>query len=120
MPKLTCVCGEIINLSSIPNPAGFKIVSELVLETLIANLAKAHDESRSESDFLDRAYRAFHLGTPGIAQAYECSRCKRLAVFPHASNSSPALWFRLENVRDSKHPSLSSLIGAMALQVPSK
>ena len=105
MPKITCICGEVINLSAIPNPAGFKILSEMVLETLIANLAKAHGQSRSESDFLDEAYRAFHLGTPGIAQAYECSRCKRLAVFAHASDSSPALWFIVESARDPNHPS---------------
>ena len=36
MPKRVCLCGAVINLSAIPCPEGYRLVSELELEKLSA------------------------------------------------------------------------------------
>ena len=45
MPKLTCLCGETINLSPVPNPRGFLVLWEMFIEPLVDELVKAHREA---------------------------------------------------------------------------
>jgi len=111
MPKLTCACGEVINLSPVPNPQGFNVFSEAVHEKIIDSLVAAHQEAQSQADFEQRAMEILtHVGTPGIMQMYECPHCGRLAVFGRAWDSTVALWFQLERAVDpGKAHSLSTL-----------
>jgi hypothetical protein len=109
MPNLTCPCGESISLSPIPNPQGFKILAESVLEDLVERLVDSCTDDVSKPEFEKRAYQTLHVSTPGILQAYECPNCRRLAVFSRASDSVPALWFQREQV--SKEPSLTKVAG---------
>lgn len=113
MPHLTCICGETINLSEIPNSHGFKVIAEPVLEALVSSLVNSFEKVSTPREFERAAYRILHLGTPGIAQAYECPQCGRLAIFGHASESIPALWFRLERQREAGL-TLSSLVAEKA------
>ena len=39
MPKLRCRCGNLINLSALPNPAGFSCFPEARLEDVVDGLA---------------------------------------------------------------------------------
>jgi hypothetical protein len=110
MPKITCLCGETINLSQIPNPHGFKVISERIFDALVEHLAEAYAQSASQTEFEKRVYERLYLKTHGIAQAYECPACGRLAIFAHPSDVSPALWFQREKAHTQQTDSLASLI----------
>ncbi|GAA6617117.1 hypothetical protein [Scytonema sp. NUACC26] len=51
MPKIRCWCGEVINLSPIPNRQGFKLVWEPLLEKLAENLVIAQQQAKSNEEF---------------------------------------------------------------------
>jgi hypothetical protein len=51
MPKLNCLCGELINLSAIPHSGSFAIFPEVVREPLIDTIVAAHDQAASRQDF---------------------------------------------------------------------
>ena len=108
MPKLTCLCGEMISLSPIPNPQGFMIISERLVEPLIDALVKAHREAPSDAEFERQAYRLI-VNMPDKLQAYECPKCRRLAIFAHASNANPALWLQRQQVDPYEADSIRAL-----------
>jgi hypothetical protein len=108
---ITCPCGETINLSTVPNPQGFKVIVEPLLDELITALVKAFDATSTARDFEMMVYKTFR--TPGIAQAYECPKCGRLALLGRASERIPALWFRREKQRD-EGLTLTSLVAETA------
>jgi hypothetical protein len=108
LPKLTCLCGETINLSPIPNPQGLMIIWERIVEPLIDALVKMHRETPSEAEFERQAYRLI-VNWPNRLQAYECPKCGRLAIFVHASDANPALWFERERVDQFEANSIHSL-----------
>ena len=110
MPKITCLCGEAINLSQIPSPQGFKIVSEKVFDTLVEKLVNAYANSPSKTEFEKQAYGNFYPTTHGIAQAYECPACGRLVVFSHPSDAIPALWFQPEKANTKTEGSIRALM----------
>lgn len=114
MPKITCICGEIINLSQIPNQQGFKIISEQALETLADNLVDAHKNSTAPIEFEKQLYKNLDTKNSGIAQAYECPNCERLIIFGNASDSQPELWFQIEKAHREKTDSAKSLINQVA------
>ena len=99
MPKLTCLCGESINLSQIPNPHGFKLIPERVFDTLVERLVDVYAQSPSQAEFETQVHEELYLQAHGIAQAYACPTCGRLAVFSRASDTSPALWFSVEKAQ---------------------
>lgn len=96
MPRLTCLCGYNVDLSQIPNPQGFKIISEPALEILTEKLAEAHRDAGSEADFERRMFSCLRDRSLSILQAYECPNCRRIAVFRHASDSVPWVWLKPE------------------------
>ncbi|MBC6471416.1 MAG: hypothetical protein GDA48_00020 [Hormoscilla sp. GM102CHS1] len=51
MPRLTCLCGESISLSVVPNPQGFKLILELERERLIEALLTAYADAKSFEHF---------------------------------------------------------------------
>ncbi len=109
MPKITCLCGENINLSPIPNPQGFKLIWEPMIEKFVLELVAAHRQAASAQEFEKQAYKLFHLRKPEFPQVYECPNCGRLIVFARASDAKPAFWFQGERV-DGEADSLRSLV----------
>lgn len=109
MPKITCLCGEIINLSPIPNPQGFKLIWEPLREKLIEDLITAHKQAASDKEFEDKVYKFMYPRKPEFPQVYECLNCGRLAVFARASDDKPAFWFQRERV-EGEADSLRSLV----------
>jgi len=91
MPKLACVCGEILDLSPLPNPHGFVVLAEGVVEALVNRMVAEHDKHLSGKSFERAAYESFWNKTPGVAQAYECPKCGRIAVFGDPSAPGPEL-----------------------------
>ena len=91
MPTLTCLCGESIDLSPIPNEQGFKLLWELIVEPLVEQLDRDCNAVRDAGDFQQAAYMS--IRERQLPQVYECPSCGRLAVFERASDSAPALWF---------------------------
>lgn len=59
MPKLTCLCGETINLSPIPNDAGFLLFGERQYEDLIDAATQLMSEPPSASKEDYRLYDCF-------------------------------------------------------------
>lgn len=114
MPKLTCLCGESINLSLIPNPHGLKLIPEQIFDTLVERLVEAYAQSGSQTEFEQHAYAILYRQSQGIAQAYECPACGRLAVFSHASDASPTFWWRLEKAPVQHGGFLGLLLGRLA------
>ena len=108
MPKITCICGEVINLSQIPHPQGFKIVSEEALETLVDNLIDAHKTSSSVKEFEKRTYDSLLTKNPGITQAYECPNCGTILIFANASDAKPKLSYQLEKTEQEEILSIKS------------
>lgn len=109
MPKLKCLCGESINLSSIPNPQGFKLIWELLREKLIEDLIAAHNQAASNKDFEDKVYNLLYPRKLEFPQVYECPSCGRLAVFARSSDAKPAFWYQPEKV-EKEADSLRSLV----------
>ncbi len=99
MSHIMCVCGEPIEIGIIPNPQGFKLISELSDESILSKLTHELETVSNEAD-LDKDITKIlsHLGTPGILQAYECKNCGRLAVFARSSDVIPVFWFQLEKM----------------------
>ena len=97
MPKLDCLCGEVIELHTIPNEQEFSIVPDILRESLIDKVVAVHNQGLSKQEFERKVYQSFtHLTTPGILSMIECPACHRLAVFARASDSIPMFWFRRE------------------------
>ncbi|MFB2979623.1 hypothetical protein [Microseira sp. BLCC-F43] len=109
MPRLTCLCGESISLSAVPNPQGFKLIWEPKREQLIEDLIAAHQQATSTQEFEEKVYNLLYPRNPEFPQIYECPKCGRLAVFARASDTKPAFWFELEQTNIENADSLHSL-----------
>ena len=120
MPRLTCLCGESISLSVVPNPQGFKLVWEPLREKLIEELIAAYSRATSEEEFEEQAYQLFYPRNPEFPQIYECPNCGRLAVFARASDEKPAFWFEREITHGDKTDSIRSLSQAKEIYNPSE
>ena len=115
MPKFKCLCGDTINLSSVPNQQAFNLIWEPLIEPLIDDIVAAHQQCPVEEEFHRQAYSKFynrHSG-PEFLQVYECHNCGRLAVFAHASDTVPTCWFQREKVNGDRLASLRSLVQQM-------
>ncbi|HAG80704.1 MAG TPA: hypothetical protein DCL61_05940, partial [Cyanobacteria bacterium UBA12227] len=110
MPKLTCLCGENINLSPIPNPEGFKLIWEPLREKLIEELITAYSSAKSEQEFEELAYKLLYPRNPEFPQVYECPSCHRLAIFARAADTKPTFWYKQEFNTETIH-SIRSLVG---------
>lgn len=110
MPKLRCLCGEIINLSTIPCEQEFGLLPDTLLEPLVDKIVQAH-KAVDQKDFELTVYLLLtHLHSPGIMQAVECPACYRLAVFARASDNLPLFWFQREKTNfPDKAGSLSEI-----------
>jgi len=108
MPKLTCICGEIVNLSEIPSPYGFKIFADLVIDAIVTDIITSFQKSPSTAEFEKQLYKLFEPETYRVVQAYECPHCGRLAVFGKSEQDVPDLWYRIEK-RKEPTVSLSTL-----------
>ncbi len=109
MPKLTCLCGENINLSPIPNPKGFKLVWEPLQEKLIEEAINAYSSAKSDREFEELIYKLLYPKNPEFPQVYECPNCHRLAVFTSAADIKPAFWYQPE-FNGEKTDSICSLL----------
>ena len=96
MPRLTCLCGESISISVVPNPQGFKLIWELERERLIEALLAAYADAKSFQHFEEQVYQLFYPANPEFPQIYECPNCGRLAVFVRAADDKPAFWLKQE------------------------
>jgi len=112
MPRLTCLCGESISLSVVPNPQGFKLVWEPLREKLIEELIAAYSRATCEEEFEEKAYQLFYPRNPEFPQIYECPKCGRLAVFARASDDKPTFWFERDMMHGEKADSIGSLLQA--------
>jgi predicted RNA-binding Zn-ribbon protein involved in translation (DUF1610 family) len=93
MPKLQCRCGEILNLSPIPNPLGFTIMSEARMDEAANALIEGQQR---HDDFPDTVMQILH-NTRGAVHAYECPRCGRWAILRRASDPEVMLWLQPED-----------------------
>jgi hypothetical protein len=97
VPHLSCPGGHDINLSRLPNPAGYAFIREPDLEPLARELSELCD---SGSEFASSAYSLLMPGHPNIRQIYECPECGRLALFAHPSDHVPLRWYVSEPFDD--------------------
>ncbi|AFY41154.1 hypothetical protein [Nostoc sp. PCC 7107] len=111
MPKISCICGGIINLSPIPNRQGFKLLWEPLIEKLADNLVAAHQQAESDDDFENKVYELLYPRSwePANPQVYECFHCKRLAVLARASDREITFWYQQE-LANTETDSLRSLV----------
>lgn len=70
MPKFSCVCGQIINLSHGMSESEFSMVAERKIDELGAALA---DRWLSEEEFYQQ------IGA-GATTVYRCNKCDRLHI----------------------------------------
>ena len=110
MPHLTCPCGEVVDLSQIPNPQSFKLLWEPSIEPLVAALVEAHQESQTDQEFEKATFRAVYSGAVFMPLIVECPGCGRVAVFAHASDDIPAFWLKREEGGGAEARSLRSLV----------
>ncbi len=96
MPKLTCPGGHQINLSPIPNPAGFLLIREPAIETLVDQIADICQDEKNGEQFQRKVFDALATRHPDHFQVYECSVCGRLAILRDASASTPLAWYAPE------------------------
>lgn len=98
MPRIRCLCNEVINLSTIPNRQEFNLIWEPRVEKLIDSLTDAHRQAASDEEFEKQAYNLFYLTKPKFPEFCECPHCGRLIVFARSSNAKPAFWYQREQV----------------------
>jgi hypothetical protein len=97
VPKIRCYCDNVINLSPIPAPDGFKLIGEAAMGAIWSQLedllASAHppEETRSIITSLLTSFGNKHL-----VQVYSCPNCGRLWVFKFAGGDEPPLVYQLE------------------------
>jgi hypothetical protein len=84
------------------------VICERMVEPLIDALVKVHRETSSDAEFETQAYGLI-VNARNTLQAYECSKCGRLAIFAHASDANPALWYKRERVNQFEANSIRSL-----------
>lgn len=94
MPKLSCPCGTVIDLSTIPSPYGSKVIPERDFDAIRERLVAAG----ASTEALRTAVWTEVLGfqNPAIHQAYVCPTCGRLYLFARASDTEPAAVWALE------------------------
>ena len=97
MSHMMCLCGEVIVTGLIPNPQGFRMISDLLSEPILEKLVQQHQVSNTVAD-LNKNITGILSHTPGVLQVYECKHCGRLAVFARSSDITPLFWFQLEKV----------------------
>jgi hypothetical protein len=101
MPKLPCPCGVQINLSPIPNPYGFRIIPETLMEQIADSLIELHKTAKDDKEFAWHSISQFgHRTNPGVMHIYECKACGRIAVFAHESDNMPVIWYKPEKFTD--------------------
>lgn len=111
MPKLTCLCGEIIDLSRIPNPNGFKIWNEAQYERFLEDVVELFlNERDNPAQFSKNLFSLPFLKGNVPFQSYECSHCGRLAVFKRASSDTPDIWYVNEREKQDDIVRLSDLV----------
>lgn len=94
MPKLSCKCGTVINLSPIPSPYGFAVIAEAAMDDIRERLEAL---VRSAPPLRD-AQRAIYIEVLGgmnehLWQAYMCPACGRLYLFKKGGASqADAIW----------------------------
>ena len=84
MSKIRCVCGEIIEMISVPNPFGFIAVKELDLD----QIESAAETRNSVSRIFDE------INDCGI-QGYRCAQCSRLIMF-ECGRDGEASYYKME------------------------
>jgi hypothetical protein len=90
MPTIRCLCGESIDLSAIPSPHGFVLISESDWEDITNHVGDAL-AGRRDSDDLHR--QVLGSGNSAIKQLYKCPHCGRLYLFdPPNAQSAAAVW----------------------------
>ena len=110
MPKINCLCGENIDMSRIPNPQEFKLISSGLIEKLQEEIINLFNNEEVVSEKINRELiLLFHSRfTPTI---YECQSCGRIAVLQKASDNIPSLWFVREKILNHNFPTLNSMFG---------
>ncbi|QQT26617.1 MULTISPECIES: hypothetical protein [Sphingobacterium] len=77
MPKIRCVCDYIINLSEIPSPNQYLIISDVEMDTYVGQVD------------VEQLYMAMKI----VAR---CSNCGRLHVFYDGFDEDPVI-YRVDN-----------------------
>lgn len=119
MPKLSCICGSIIDLSAIPHMDGFMILTEASVDELIDSAEALHREADSESAFrrgLSRLLTPLSQPAPHI---YQCSNCGRLAILRHPSDLDVGQWYSPEGIGDNDQHLLRSMFDPETSESPS-
>src|SRR5687767_13386314 len=111
MPKLQCKCGNIIDLSTVPNPAGFELVWEPSKEELTAQLVAIHERASSAAEFERGVSGLLIPNRYPLPYVYECNSCGRLAVMRHPSDIKVTLWYAPDTLNESRSR-LASLFDA--------
>ena len=83
MSKIKCICGEIIEMISVPNPNGFLSVPELSLDQI-------ETDSEAESSVVS-VFDA--INDRGI-QGYRCPNCQRLILFESGRGGEASFYAR--------------------------
>jgi hypothetical protein len=94
MPHIRCKCGHVINLSVIPCPHGFIVVSEERYDEFFEAAERLHKETLPDSDFRWNLQRLLTPLSPHAApHIYQCTHCGRIAVFRNPSDTLIAQWY---------------------------
>ena len=97
MPSILCLCGSKIDLSEVPNPNGYHLLSEASLEDLIDSAESLYMRAETEPEVrrgLSRLLMPLSGPSPHI---YQCQNCGRLAVLRHPSNDFVLQWYSPED-----------------------
>lgn len=94
MPKLTCYCDTVIDLSPIPSPYGSKVIREVDFDAIRERLVAAGASAEALADAVWRDVLGYR--NPAIHQGYVCPTCRRLHLFANAGDSQAVAVWTLE------------------------
>jgi hypothetical protein len=93
MSKLTCYCGEIIDLSPHPNKNEYLLFSESLLESILERIVSVHCKVSSVQEFEKHLFELVRRGRTIPFVVDECPNCGRLYVFRDPTDSAAALTY---------------------------
>lgn len=86
MAKIRCICGNIIQMITVPNEAGFLMIAEHALDTI-----------ESDTEASGELSLTFDKISAQACQGYRCAKCDRLVLFEHG-RGGPATYYVKETL----------------------
>ena len=114
MPKINCLCGQIVPLFEIPNPHTYLLLWERHHDAMVSAILEAYRVAESEDEFQKRVFDVLFNKQPQMPDLYQCPHCNRLVAIGVVAGKEAEIWFGPEEVNLPSDPSLRRLFAPVS------